>query len=344
MVTLAGCGAHAAKPSDAPTLAAGAYGTGEGLGVGVDDPSTAPSPAKSVAATGSSTAAPGATHAAAKVTSGTATGGGKATSTSGPTAAPIPRGQKEVVRYGVPISGYPALLDEAMAAGYRPVYLDGYDVGSAAYVNAVFRPADGVGWYQYIEMSASGYQSRFDSLKSQGYRLVSVESYLNGGQVRYAGLWSKSSGPASFAFHGYTATNYQTMLDKETAAGYLPANVSVVSVSGALSYTGLLVKRGLGSWELKSTLSPTDYNTLFKQELKAGLAPAYLNAYTQNGAVKFVALFASSPAVQFEEHSGLSATQAVSDTATEEKAGYLTSSAAGYDDGGQTHFIVCWSH
>jgi hypothetical protein len=120
-------------------------------------------------------------------------------------------------------------------------------------------------------MSASGYQSRFDSLTSQGYRPASVESYLHNGQIRYAGIWVKSSGPDYFAFHGYSATDYQNMLNTKTAAGYLPANVSAVSVNGALSYTGLPLKRSLGSWLLKSALSPTDYQTLFTQETKAGL-------------------------------------------------------------------------
>jgi hypothetical protein len=201
-------------------------------------------------------------------------------------------GAREVVRYAVPIASYPALLKQAMAAKYRPVSLDGYDAGGATYVNAVFRPSDGTAWYQYIEMSASGYQSRFDSLKSQGYRPASVESYLHSGQIRYAGIWVKSSGPDYFAFHGYSATDYQT---------------------------------------------------LFTQETKAGLAPAYLNAYTSGGSVRFIALFASVPKVAYQARYGMTAAGAASATAAQEEAGYLTGSAAGYDDGGRARFLAYWS-
>ncbi|HEY2674459.1 MAG TPA: hypothetical protein VGJ07_29335 [Rugosimonospora sp.] len=329
-LTLSACGGarHATAP-DTPALAAGTAGTvGEGAGVGADG----------VPVGGSASAAPAATGSTTAKAAGSGTNGAAAAT------AAIPTGAREVVRYAVPIASYPALLNEAVAAKYRPVSLDGYDVGGATYVNAVFRPGDGTAWYQYIEMSASGYQSRFDSLKSQGYRLVSVESYLHSGQIRYAGLWLKSSGPDYFAFHGYSATDYQNMLNTKTAAGYLPAGVSAVSVGGVLSYTGLLVKRGLGSWVLKSTLSSTDYQTLFNQETKAGLAPAYLNAYTVSGAVRFIALFASVPSVKFQAQHGMTATQAASVTATQEKAGYLTGAAAGYDDGGQARFLAYWSH
>ncbi|GIH17860.1 hypothetical protein Raf01_60320 [Rugosimonospora africana] len=287
-------------------------------------------------------ASPAATGTAAKAagsgTSGVGTNGG------GAATAALPAGAREVVRYAVPIASYPALLTQAMAAKYRPVSLDGYDVGGATYVNAVFRPSDGTAWYQYIEMSASGYQSRFDSLKSQGYRLASVESYLHSGQIRYAGIWVKSSGPDYYAFHAYSATDYQKMLDTKTAAGYLPENVSAVAPGGVLSYTGLLVKRSLGNWILKSTLSPTDYQTLFNQETKAGLAPAYLDAYTSGGTVRFIALFASVPKVSYQAQHGMTASQAASVTTTREKSGYLTGSAAGYDDGGQARFLVYWSH
>lgn len=338
VLTLAACGGtHSPAAPDTPALAAGtAAAAGEGAGTG----------AGPVSASQAASASPAGTATAAGTSRG-ATGGGGAsgggTSGGGAATAAIAAGAREVVRYAVPIASYPALLSQAMAAKYRPVSLDGYDAGGATYVNAVFRPSDGTAWYQYIEMSASGYQSRFDSLKSQGYRLASVESYLHSGQIRYAGIWVKSSGPDYFAFHGYSATNYQNMLNTKTAAGYLPANVSAVAVNGALSYTGLLVKRSLGSWLLKSTLSPTDYQTLFTQETKAGLAPAYLNAYTSGGSVRFIALFASVPKVAYQAKHGMTAAGAASATAAQEKAGYLTGSAAGYDDGGQARFLVYWS-
>jgi hypothetical protein len=343
VLTLAACGgAHSSAAPATPALVAGtaAAAAGEGAGAGVGPVSASQPASGSPAGTATAAGASGGGANGAGTSGGGASGGA---SGGGAAMAAIAPGAREVVRYAVPIASYPALLSQAMKAKYRPVSLDGYDAGGATYVNAVFRPSDGTAWYQYIEMSASGYQSRFDSLKSQGYRPASVESYLHSGQIRYAGIWVKSSGPDYFAFHGYSATDYQNMLNTKTAAGYLPANVSAVAVNGALSYTGLLLKRSLGSWLLKSTLSPTDYQTLFTQETKAGLAPAYLNAYTSGGSVRFIALFASVPKVAYEAKHGMTAAAAASATAAQEKAGYLTGSAAGYDDGGQARFLAYWS-
>jgi hypothetical protein len=272
---------------------------------------------------------------------------GDSTSASANNAAiaPFPTGTAEVVRTGVPADSYPALVRMAIAATYRPAWVDGYDVAGQTYLNTVFRPdSRSTPWYEYVGMDATGYQTRFDTLKAAGYRLTFVESYLLGGQARYAAMWEKSTGPAYYAFHSLAAAAYQSMLDTKTAAGYLPAQVSAISVNGSLFYTGLLLKRSLGkSWVLKSTLTPSAYQTLFTKETGAGLGLAYMNAYTVNGAAKFVALFASSASGSLQAKHGLTAPALATQLSTEVNAGYHTRAVAGYDVSGSPQFIAYWT-
>ncbi|MFD0574989.1 hypothetical protein [Dactylosporangium darangshiense] len=260
-------------------------------------------------------------------------------------SSPFAAGAAEVVRTAVPVADYHTLFTQAVTAKYRPVWLDGFDVGAAAYFNVVFHPDTGsTTWFEYTEMSAGGYQNRFDTLKGQGFQLTFVESYLNNGQVRYAAIWEKSASAVSAAFHGYSAAAYQSMLDSQTAAGYVPAQVSVVSVGGALSYSGLLVKRSLGaSWRLKSTLTDSEYQTLFNETTKAGLGLAYVNAYTVNGSPRFVALFAGSASAPSTARHGLTITAFTSQTATLAKDGYATQAVSGYAVNGSTLLIAYWS-
>jgi hypothetical protein len=254
---LSGCGAG--KPAPAKNAAA-TDGPSTPSSTGAYDTSTLQSGGLDISE------GAGATGSGAGGGAGSGDGGGpsaKATG-SGSKSSPFTSGAAEVVRTAVAVADYHNLFTQAVAAKYRPVWLDGYDVGAAAFFNVVFRKDNGATpWFEYTEMSASGYQTRFDSLKGQGYQLTFVESYLNGGHARYAAIWEKSTGTASYAFHGFSASAYQSMLDKQTKAGFLPAQVSAIGMGGGLSYSGLLVKRSRSTtWVHKTVLQEKDKSHL----------------------------------------------------------------------------------
>lgn len=273
-------------------------------------------------------------------------GAGATTAPTGGDAAvePFPTGVAEVVRTAVPVDRYHALFKQAVAAKYRPVWVDGYDVAGRTYFNVSFRPDPGAAWYEYTEMSASGYQTRFDTLKGQGYRLIFVESYLRGDQVRYAAIWEKSTGPAYYAFSHRSAAELQSIVDSKVKEGYLPAQISGVTVGGKTFFTGLLLKRSLGrSWVVRAELTPASYQTLFNEMTGKGLGLAYVNAYTVNGSVRFVAMFASTASTPFQARHNLTASTLASQQATHTRAGYRTRGIAGYDVGGTANFIAVWA-
>ncbi|MGW0432847.1 hypothetical protein ACWDV4_09920 [Micromonospora sp. NPDC003197] len=300
-----------------PSQVAEAAGLGSGAGSGGLDPNTS-----NVAATGGPTTAP----------SGSTTG-----------AKPFPTGGAEVVRTAVPVEDYHALFNQAVAAKYRPTWLDGYDVAGRTYFNVVFRPDKGAAWYEYTEMSASGYQSRHDTLKAKGFTPVFVESYLHGGQVRYAAIWEKGAAEY-YAFHGLTADAMQTNFDAKVKAGFTPAQVSGVTVGGKTVFTGLMTKRSLGkSWAIRSNLTPATYQKLFNELTAKGMGPAYVNAYTVDGAVRFVATFAATANTPYQARHNLSASALASQQATHTKAGYRTRAIAGYDSNGSAAFIAIWA-
>lgn len=82
-------------------------------------------------------------------------------------------------------------------------------------------------------MDGDQFQTKNAQLKAQGYRLTHLESYLDGGGVRYAALWEKaSSGPAQSYYFGLSAEEHQRKVEEFEAQGYRPKTVSVVSDSG----------------------------------------------------------------------------------------------------------------
>src|SRR5690606_22057643 len=84
-------------------------------------------------------------------------------------------GAAEVARHGVPAADYQCLFDQAVAAGYMPDWIDGFDVGGKVYYNVLFRPKAGA-WASFHGLNGSQYQQRFNQYTRQGYRPHQVES------------------------------------------------------------------------------------------------------------------------------------------------------------------------
>src|SRR5262249_43777475 len=77
---------------------------------------------------------------------------------------------REVVRSQVPASSYQAVFERFANSGYRPVWVDGYDVNGQTFYNAVFRPADGVEWVARHGLTSAQYQAEFDAQVRAGFR------------------------------------------------------------------------------------------------------------------------------------------------------------------------------
>ncbi len=105
-------------------------------------------------------------------------------------------GWAELARHGVPASKYQGEFSKITALGYRPVWIDGYDVNGKTYFNVIFRRANGKAWVARHGLSGSKYQKEFKKWTKLGYRLAHVESYKSSGNVRYAAIFVKTSGPA----------------------------------------------------------------------------------------------------------------------------------------------------
>lgn len=57
-----------------------------------------------------------------------------------------PPGWVEVTRNGIPAALYQAEFEHATSSGYRPEWVDGYEVNGRIFFSAIFRPNDGNAW------------------------------------------------------------------------------------------------------------------------------------------------------------------------------------------------------
>jgi hypothetical protein len=254
-----------------------------------------------------------------------------------------PPGWGELQRFGIPEASYQAEFTKMYTSGYRPVFVDAYDVGGQAYFNVIMRPADGVPWVARHGLDGAAYQAEFAKWTGLGYRLAQVDSYLSGGALRYVALFLKAGGPAWTAYHGLTAAQHQARFNALTAQGYVPVNITAQEINGERIYAALYEKESVGSFISMSFLTPAEYQQQFDANVQAGRKLVYLNAYTFDGGPRLIAIWEQNAPSQFVAKHGLSASAYQSEFDAELGNGYLTRAVAGYEQDGQARFAGLWS-
>lgn len=254
-----------------------------------------------------------------------------------------PPGRAEMARHGIPEHRYQTEFERIAKSGYRPVWVDGYDVNGDTFFNVIFRPNDGTAWAARHGLSGAGYQSAFTTFTGQGFRPTHVESYLSRGAIRYAAIFVKSAGPAFAAYHGRTADDHQNQFNTLTAGGFRPVNISAVSIGGQRTYAGLYEKRDVGSFFVKSFLTPGEYQAHFEQNTAAGRRLVYLAGYTHSAAPRLSAIWQQKPPAAVVARHGLTSAQYQSEFDAQLAAGFLTRVVTGYEEGNGHRFGALWT-
>lgn len=252
-----------------------------------------------------------------------------------------PTGATEVAKHGIPGECYQDVFNQIVSRGYRPVFVDGFDVGGALFFNAIFRPSEGA-WIARHGLTGTEYQDLFDDLTEAGYRLHQVDSYLDGGSVRYAAIFEKRPGPAFAAFHGLNDAEYDQRLDDLSAAGFVAVNVSTVEMGGQLFWTGLFEHVSVNSWKVE-TVSDADYQDTFDANVDAGRLPIYVHAFNSGGLRFITGIWVNPIGGSWAAVHGRTGTEYQADWDANTGAGRLTRAVTGYDNGaGSARFAAVW--
>lgn len=248
----------------------------------------------------------------------------------------------EFARHGVTASEFQFTFSRITHSGYRPVWIDGYEVNGTNYFNAIFRPTDGVASVIKWGLNADQYQDEFDLRVGQGYRPLQVESYPDGNSIRYAVIFVKQAGPNWTAYHGRTVGEHQSLFNSLKSQGYVPRNISVVSVGGQLHFTALYDKTPVTGFVAWSTLTPNEYQAQFNANTQVGRQLVYLNAYNHAGGVRFSAIWQAPVAGAYAARHDLSGAQYQNEWEKWTGLGYLTRLVTGYEDDNTAKFAGLW--
>jgi len=95
-------------------------------------------------------------------------------------------------RHGLTADDYQAYFNDVVGRGFKPAVVCGYSDGSRDRYAAIFRKtANTPAWQARHGLTPDQYQTTFDQLIAQGYRLELVNGYTVNGRDRLAGIWTK---------------------------------------------------------------------------------------------------------------------------------------------------------
>ncbi|MCE5173495.1 serine hydrolase [Paenibacillus profundus] len=197
-------------------------------------------------------------------------------------------------------------------------------------------------WQARHGLSSAQYQAEFNSLLSQGYRLIDINGYSVGGVDRYAAIWEKSPGYEWQARHGLSSAEHQTLFATLTSQGYRPICVSGYEVAGTDRYASLWHKINGPEWRARHGMTPAQYQAEFDALASQGFRPVDVCGYTVAGQPRFAAIWDKSQIPNWTARHGLNAAEYQSEFTHWSSQGFLLWRVSGYEVAGQNFYAAIW--
>jgi CubicO group peptidase (beta-lactamase class C family) len=197
-------------------------------------------------------------------------------------------------------------------------------------------------WQARHNLTPAEYQSTFNDLFKQGYRLKCVSGYVSGGSERYAGLWVKESGPEWQARHGLSAGDYQKAFDDFFKQGYRLTWVTGYESGGAMKFAAIWEKKSGPAWEARHNLSAAEYQKAFDDFYKQGYRLLHVSGYAAGGSPRFAAIWEKSGGPAWQARHNLSAAEYQKAFDDFNKQGYRLKDVSGYNVSGTDYYTGIW--
>jgi hypothetical protein len=246
-------------------------------------------------------------------------------------------------RHGMTSAEYQQAFNSLTGQGYRLIDVCGYEVDGQDRYAAIWEQLASPPWEARHGLTSAQYQQTFDDLRSKGYRLVHVSGYGVGGQVFYAAIWEKRSGPAWQARHGMTSAQYQQAFNDLTAQGYRLIDVSGYNVAGQDRYAAIWEQRGGPPWEARHGLTSAQYQQTFDDLQGKGYRLVHISGYGVHGEDFYAAIWEKRSGPPWQARHGMTSAdyqQAFDDLNGQ---GYRLINVSGYSVGGQDRYAAIWS-
>jgi CubicO group peptidase (beta-lactamase class C family) len=190
-------------------------------------------------------------------------------------------------------------------------------------------------------LTPAEFQSTFNDLFKQGYRLKQMTGYVSNGE-RYAGLWLKESGPEWQARNGLSAADFQKNFDDFFKQGYRLTWVSGHEAGGSVRYEGIWEKKPGPEWQARNNMTSAEYQQSFDSFQKQGYRLVHVYGYSSGGSARFAAIWEKSSGPAYEARDNMTAAQFQKTFDDFSKQGYRLKDISGYNAGGTDYYTGIW--
>ena len=198
-----------------------------------------------------------------------------------------------VARHGLTSQQYQQAFNEYKGKGYRLYQVDSYLRGDTIYYAAIFVKDTWPAWAAYHGQTSSQFQTTFDQLTKQGYRLVNFSTVKTKGTVYYTSLYDKKSVGKWYAKSGLTSTQYQQEFDNYTKQGLKLAYLNAYYDADAkvAKYSAIWNSESVGSWYSSHKLTSSQYKTKYQDYTKKGYYLRLVTGYQDGTSLYFGGLW-----------------------------------------------------
>jgi CubicO group peptidase (beta-lactamase class C family) len=188
-----------------------------------------------------------------------------------------------VAYHGLTAQSHQSRVDDLSARGFRPISLNVSGVPASARYAAVWVQEPGPAWVAVHGLSASDYQTQFDTLTAAGYAPVLVSATGAAEQASFTALFEQGVNRPWFARHGL---RWEPETDPDTiqhennrafAAGLIPLCLAIYGTPADHRFAGIWIQNQAAvawSWWL---IAPDAYQRFFDALVEAGGRPAGLS-------------------------------------------------------------------
>jgi hypothetical protein len=147
--------------------------------------------------------------------------------------------------WGLTRAGLLERVAEWALVGMRPIALNGYSTAAGTRF-AVVGVADGLEWEGVFDVTSTAYGGAWSAYRSQGYVPADISSFVEGGELRFNGLWVRDPEVRSWISNrDMTFDDFERLRIERTAQNYVMVDVDSYYHPGSSTarYSGIWVRR-----------------------------------------------------------------------------------------------------
>jgi hypothetical protein len=207
---------------------------------------------------------------------------------------------------GVRWSSYRDLTSDEFAVRFEEfrnqnlmmIDLDAYATdGGIRYSMVWAENRDGRDWAEHRNLTAEQYGRHWDEYRGRGFRPHDLESWIDGGEQRFAGIWVQNKeGYRWESRRGLTSSEYDTFFAEQREQNIRPIDIEPYTSSSGVLYGAIWVEnKEKIEWHQMRDMSREAYQAEVDKRTAEGFTLVDFEAYTLDGNPRFAAIWEKRP-------------------------------------------------